>query len=65
MLTVHVLPITESQPDQDINVSPEAGVAVNVMELPELKNALQVAPQLMPAGLEVTLPAPTRLTFSA
>lgn len=45
-------------PDHPSNVEPVLGEAVNVTFSPALKPALQVAPQLMPAGLEVTVPAP-------
>jgi hypothetical protein len=37
---------------------PILGVAVNVTAVPELKEALQVDPQLMPEGELVTLPDP-------
>ena len=35
-----------------------AAVAVNVTDVPDTKGELQVAPQLMPAGLLVTVPTP-------
>ena len=54
----HVLPATESQPENPANVAPEPGDAVNATLAPLAKTALQVAPQLMPAGTEVTVPAP-------
>jgi hypothetical protein len=40
------------------NVEPLAAEAVKVTEVPLAKLALQVAPQLMPAGDEVTVPVP-------
>jgi hypothetical protein len=46
-------------------VLPGAGVAVRVTELPLEKLALQVEPQLMPAGLLVTAPEPVGATVSA
>jgi hypothetical protein len=47
-------------------VEPEAGVAVRVTVVPVLRLAEQVLPQLMPAGLLVTvpLPVPALLTVS-
>jgi hypothetical protein len=51
-------------PLQPSNTEPGAGLAVSVTVVPELKLATQVAPQLMPAGEEVTVPVPlpARLT---
>jgi len=53
-------------PDHPPKLDPALGVAVKVTEVPLLKTALQVAPQLMPAGLLVTvpLPFPERATVS-
>jgi hypothetical protein len=56
MVTVHVLPETASQPFQVRERVSKAGVAVRVTTVPPLKAAEQVLPQLMPAGLEVTVP---------
>ena len=44
--------------DQPVNVDPLAGVAVSVTVDPLAKLAKHVLPQLIPAGLEVTVPAP-------
>ena len=52
-------------PLHPVKVFPAAGVAVSVTAVPELKLLLQVAPQLMPAGAEVTLPDPLVVTFKA
>ena len=41
-----------------VNVDPAAGVAVNVIEVPLAKLNEHVAPQLIPAGLLVTVPVP-------
>jgi hypothetical protein len=41
-----------------VNVEPAAGVAVNTIEVPLAKPAEHVAPQLIPAGLLVTVPVP-------
>ena len=45
-------------PVQPANAEPAAGVAVSITPVPELKLALQVAPQLMPAGALATVPVP-------
>src|SRR5438094_475470 len=45
-------------PLQPLKVEPAAGAAVSVTAVPLVKLAAQVAPQVMPAGLLVTLPAP-------
>jgi len=52
------LPVPVQAPLQPVNVEPVAGVAVRVTFVPRLKLALHVAPQLMPAGDEVTVPLP-------
>ena len=51
-------PVPVHAPLQPANVEPAAAVAVSVTEVPLLKVAEQVAPQLMPAGELVTLPLP-------
>src|SRR2546425_11740468 len=58
------LPVPVQAPLQPAKVDPEAGVAVRVTIVPLLKFALQVAGQLIPAGLLVTvpLPVPARVT---
>jgi len=43
-------------PLQPVNTEPPAGVAVNVTEVPLANDAVHVAPQLIPAGLLVTVP---------
>jgi len=45
-------------PDQPANVELAFGVAVNVIAVPAAKLALHVVPQLMPAGVLLTVPAP-------
>ena len=57
MVTVQA-PVPVHAPLQPVNVEPAAGAAVRVTFAPELKLALHVAPQLMPAGDEVTVPLP-------
>jgi hypothetical protein len=56
-VTVHAL-VPVHAPDQPANVDPLAAVGVSVTAVPLLKVALQVCPQLMPAGLLVTVPVP-------
>jgi len=51
-------PVPEQAPDQPANVEPLAGAALRVMEVPSLKLALHVFPQLMPVGLLVIVPEP-------
>jgi hypothetical protein len=55
--TVHFA-VPEQAPDQPEKVLEAAGLAVNVMDVPAGKVALQVVPQLMPAGALVTVPEP-------
>ena len=60
------LPVAVQLPDQPANVEPEAAVAVNVTAVPLLRLVVQVLPQLIPAGLLVTVPVPfpARVTVS-
>jgi hypothetical protein len=52
-------PVPEHPPPlQPVKVEPAAGVAVNVTAVPLAKLAEQVTPQLIPAGLLVTVPVP-------
>jgi hypothetical protein len=52
------VPVPVQAPDQPANVEPAFGTAVSVTMVPLVKLALHVAPQLIPAGLLVTVPAP-------
>ena len=54
-LTVQV-PVPEHAPLQPVKVEPDAAAAVRVTDVPLLKLALHVLPQLIPAGDEVTVP---------
>ena len=65
--TVHEVPTPLHAPPHPENVDPEAGVAVRVTPVPPATDALQVAPQLIQFGDEVTVPPPLPdlLTVSA
>ncbi len=51
-------PLEQPVPDQPAKIEPEAGVALRVMAVPLLRVAEQALPQLIPAGLLVTVPLP-------
>jgi len=55
---VPVQAMSPEPPLQPTKVDPFAGAAVNTIEVPILNDALQVEPQLIPAGDEVTVPLP-------
>ena len=61
MVTVQVPVPLQPPPLQPVKVEPPEGVAVSVTLVPLVKLALQVLPQLIPAGLEVTVPVPVPL----
>lgn len=50
--------VPEQSPAQPVNTDVESGVAVRVTDTPELKSKAHVVPQLIPAGLDVTVPDP-------
>jgi hypothetical protein len=52
------VPVPLQAPLQPANVDPAAALAVSVTTVPLLKFALQMVPQLIPAGLLVTVPVP-------
>jgi hypothetical protein len=61
MLTVQ-LPVPEQPPpDQPAKVEPASAAAERETLVPEVNEAEQVAPQLMPVGEEVTVPVPVPL----
>ena len=64
MLTVHAPVPEQPAPLQPVKVEPLAGVAVSVTLVPLLKFPLQVAPQVIPAGLEVTEPEPVPVSVT-
>ena len=51
-------PVPVQAPDQPANVELVLGAAVSVTMVPLVKLALHIAPQLIPAGLLMTVPAP-------
>ena len=57
IVTAHVVAVPE-QALQPEKVDPVAAVAVKVTETPELNEALQVVPQLMPVRFDVMVPVP-------
>jgi hypothetical protein len=64
IVTTHA-PAPVQAPLQPAKVLPEAGAAVSVTLAPLAKLPLQVGPQLMPAGLLVTVPLPDLVTVMA
>src|SRR5262245_59231172 len=56
--TVHVAPAAASHPIQPVKLEPAADVAVNVTVVSLSQVSVQSVPQLIPAGLDVTLPEP-------
>jgi hypothetical protein len=56
--TVQAFVPEQPAPDQPAKREPAAGVAVSVTEVPSPYFAEQVAPQLIPAGADETVPAP-------
>jgi hypothetical protein len=58
ILTVQVLPDTASHPVHPVNAERRFGDAVSVTTVVLEKDAAHVDPQLIPAGLEVTVPLP-------
>lgn len=66
IVTVQLVALPEQAPVQPTKVLPEAAAAVRVTVVPLAKDCVQLpAPeQLIPAGLEVTAPAPPIVTCS-
>ena len=62
--TVQLVDVPLQAPLQPPNVEPLAAAAMSVTDAPLLKFALQVLPQLMPDGDEVTVPLPLPLLVS-
>jgi hypothetical protein len=60
----HVGAVPEHAPPQPTNTIPGAGVSVSVTAAPFANVAEQVDPQLIPAGLLVTVPLPESITVT-
>jgi len=58
IVTVHVAPDAASQPLQPVNCEFGAAAAVSVTDVPSVYGSEQSAPQSIPEGVEVTVPAP-------
>jgi hypothetical protein len=56
--TVHVDPVTESHPVHPVKADPEAAAAVSVTLVSVTYGSEQSVPQLIPLGVDVTVPAP-------
>jgi hypothetical protein len=65
IVSEHVGWLPEQLPLQAENVQPGVGVAVSVTVVPVANDAVQVWPQLTPAGLLETVPLPLVETASA
>jgi hypothetical protein len=57
-VNVHVSEVPVHSPVQLVNALPAAGAAVSVIWVKASNWLLQVPPQLIPAGLDVTVPVP-------
>jgi hypothetical protein len=58
IVTAHVVPDAVSHPLQPVKFEVLDGLAVNDTLVPTLKSSEQSVPQLMPAGVELTVPVP-------
>ena len=57
IVTTHA-PVPVHAPDHPVNDDEASAVAVNVTAVPKLYGSEQSAPQVIPAGVDVTLPTP-------
>ena len=64
MLTVQVLAVPVQAPLQPAKVEPVAALAVRVTLVFPRYSSLQLLPQLMPAGLLVTVPEPVPVVLT-
>jgi hypothetical protein len=58
IVTLHA-PVPEQSPDHPVNAEPGGATAVSETTVPAMKLVEQDVPQLMAAGLDVTVPVPT------
>ena len=58
IVTVQVVPLTESQPAQLAKAEPVTGTVVRITLPLKLYEQVVPVPQLIPAGLLVTIPVP-------
>jgi len=63
--SVHVVFEPVHAPAQSLKSKPFIGAAVSVTVVPGAKEAVQVVPQSMPAGEELTEPEPVTVIFRA
>lgn len=64
IVNIHFPLPTHPPPDHPANVEPLPGEAVSVATMPVLYVPVQSEPQFMPAGEEVTVPAPVPPLFT-
>ncbi len=57
-VTLQVVAVPEQPPDHPVKRLPAAGAAVSVTAVPEGNGAEHVDPQLIPTGVDVTVPDP-------
>jgi len=58
IVTLHVVPETESHPDQPANTEPGAAATDSITCVPLVNDVAHALPQLMPTGFDVTVPLP-------
>jgi hypothetical protein len=61
---VHVALVPLQPPDHSANLEPDLAAAVSLTDVPGVNFAAHVLPQLTPAGLVVTVPAPVPALFT-
>lgn len=63
IVTTHVV-VPLQLPDQPVNAESAAGTAVSVTVVPIANDAVHVVPQLIPVGVDVTVPDPSPCRFT-